>query len=75
MSHTYYSILDHCVFSTKERRVSIPADLKAKLWPYIAGIARQNKFKALAVGGNARPLSCALVVAHDNVRCQSRAVD
>jgi Transposase and inactivated derivatives len=35
----------------KERRVSIPADLKAKLWPYIAGIARQNKFKALAVGG------------------------
>jgi putative transposase len=51
MSHTYYSILAHCVFSTKERRVSIPADLKAKLWPYIAGIARQNKFKALAVGG------------------------
>jgi REP element-mobilizing transposase RayT len=28
-----------------------PDDLKSKLWPYIGGIARQNKFKALAVGG------------------------
>jgi putative transposase len=51
MSHTYYSILVHCVFSTKERRPIIPANVKNKLWPYIAGIARQNKFKALAVGG------------------------
>jgi REP element-mobilizing transposase RayT len=25
--------------------------MKDRLWPYIAGIARQNKFKALAVGG------------------------
>ena len=51
MSHTDYSILAHCVFSTKERRPIIPEDMKARLWPYIAGIARQNKFKALAVGG------------------------
>jgi REP element-mobilizing transposase RayT len=51
MSHTYYSILAHCVFSTKERRHIIPADMKDKLWPYIAGIARQNQFKAVAVGG------------------------
>jgi putative transposase len=51
MSHTYYSILVHCVFSTKERRPLIPNDMKNRVWPYIAGIARQNKFKALAVGG------------------------
>jgi putative transposase len=51
MSHTYYSLLVHCVFSTKERRVLIPAELQKKLWPYIAGIARMNRFKALAVGG------------------------
>ncbi len=51
MSHNYCSILVHCVFSTKERRLLIPADMKARLWPYMAGIARQNKFKALAVGG------------------------
>ena len=51
MSHTYFSLLAHSVFATKERRILIPADLKAKLWPYMAGIARANKFKALAVGG------------------------
>lgn len=51
MSHTYYSILVHCVFSTKERRILVPANLQDRLWPYIAGIARLNKFKALAVGG------------------------
>jgi putative transposase len=51
MSHTYYSILVHCVFSTKERRPLIPPEMKDRLWPYIAGIARQNKFKTLAVGG------------------------
>ena len=51
MSHNYYSILVHCVFSTKERRLLIPADMKERVWPYMAGIARQNKFKALAVGG------------------------
>ena len=51
MSHTYCSALFHCVFSTKERRPIIPFDLKDRLWPYIAGIARMNRFKALAGGG------------------------
>jgi putative transposase len=51
MSHTHYSILVHCVFSTKERRPLVPADLKSRLWPYMAGIARMNKFKALAING------------------------
>jgi putative transposase len=51
MSHTHYSILVHCIFSAKERRPVVPANMKDRLWPYIAGIARLNKFKALAVGG------------------------
>jgi putative transposase len=51
MSHTYCSVLLHCVFSTKERRPIIPLDLKDRLWPYMAGIARMNRFKALAIGG------------------------
>jgi putative transposase len=51
MSHTYCSRLYHCVFSTKDRRPIIPLDLKERLWPYMAGIARANKFKALAIGG------------------------
>jgi len=51
MSHRYESILIHCVFSTKDRKPSIPKELQKKLWAYIGGIARTNHFKALAVGG------------------------
>ncbi len=29
----------------------ITPDLKTRLWPFLGGIARQNKMKALAVGG------------------------
>jgi REP element-mobilizing transposase RayT len=51
MAHTYTSTLTHCVFSTKERRNLIPAELQPDLWAYIGGIARQHGMKALAVGG------------------------
>ncbi len=51
MSHRYASLLVHSVFSTKNREPLIPEHMKTKLWAYIGGIARTNKFKALAVGG------------------------
>ena len=51
MSHAYTSILIHFVFSTKDRRPLISEDLQPKLWAYMGGIARVNKFKALAIGG------------------------
>ncbi len=51
MSHRYESLLVHCVFSTKNRLPIIPEPMKHRLWEYIGGIARTNKFKALAVGG------------------------
>ena len=51
MSHSYVSSLYHCVFSTKERRPCITPELREVLWPYLGGIARQNKMTALAVGG------------------------
>lgn len=51
MSHRYASILVHCVFSTKNRQPVIPESMKTKLWAYMGGIARTNKFKALAIGG------------------------
>jgi len=41
----------HCVFSTKERRKLITMDLQDRLYPYLGGIARENKMKALAIGG------------------------
>lgn len=49
--HSFVSCLMHVVFSTKERRPWITPDLQDRLWPYIGGIARENKMKALKVGG------------------------
>ena len=51
MPHSYVSSLLHCVFSTKERQNLITDELQQRLWPYMGGIARDNKMKALAVGG------------------------
>ena len=41
----------HCVFSTKERRRLITPELQDRLYPYLGGIARENKMKALSIGG------------------------
>jgi putative transposase len=49
--HSFVSCLMHCVFATKERRPLIDAELQGRLWPYLGGIARENKMKALVVGG------------------------
>lgn len=51
MGHTYTSTLMHCVFSTRERRNLIPAEIQPELWSYVGGIARQHGMKVLAVGG------------------------
>src|SRR5215212_10295353 len=51
MAHSYISALYHCVFSTKERRKTITEDLESRLWPYLGGIARENKMCAVEIGG------------------------
>jgi putative transposase len=51
MPHSFTSQLLHCVFSTKERQRIITAELQHRLWPYLGGIARENKMKALSIGG------------------------
>jgi len=48
---SYVSLYVHVIFSTKERRKQIPEDVQPRLWAYMGGIARANKFKAIAVGG------------------------
>ena len=50
-SVSYVSSYFHCVFSTKDRRPLITEELRERLWPYLGGIARENKMKALAIGG------------------------
>ncbi len=49
--HSFVSCLMHVVFSTKDRRPWITADVQERLWPYLGGIARENKMRALKVGG------------------------
>ena len=41
----------HLVFSKKERRKLITPALRERLWPFMGGIARQNKMKAIEIGG------------------------
>ena len=49
MSHAYTSNLFHIVFSTKERLPGIRQP--AKLWAYLAGVARNLNFEPLSIGG------------------------
>ncbi|HXI25773.1 MAG TPA: IS200/IS605 family transposase [Pyrinomonadaceae bacterium] len=49
--HSFVSCLMHCVFSTKERRRLITPETQQRLYPYLGGIARGNKMKALSIGG------------------------
>ena len=51
--HSFTSLLVHCVWSTKNREPSLRSKFCERLWPYLGGIARENKMKALAVGGAA----------------------
>jgi len=48
---SYISSYHHCVFSTKGRRALITPALRERLWPFLGGIARQNKMKAIEIGG------------------------
>jgi putative transposase len=51
MSHSYSSNRIHLIFSTKNREKRISLELQPKLWPYMAGIARNHGFEAIKVGG------------------------
>jgi len=53
MSHTYCTNLVHCVFSTKGRLNSIPADLQEHLYAYLFGIGKNLGIEILALGGTA----------------------
>jgi len=50
---SYVSSHYHCVFSTKGRRPLISTELRERLWPFLGGIARQHRMKAIEVGGMA----------------------
>jgi len=51
MSHSYASNRIHVIFSTKDRQQSLPDDFQPKLWAYMAGIAHNQGFEAMIIGG------------------------
>jgi putative transposase len=51
--HSFTSSLYHWVWSTKRREPLLNSQLRERLWPYLGGIARENKMKMLAIGGAA----------------------
>ncbi len=48
---SYVSAYYHCVFSTKDRRPLRTPELRDRLWPFLGGIARENKMTAVTIGG------------------------
>jgi REP element-mobilizing transposase RayT len=51
MAHTFTHLLTHIIFSTKDRRPLLDADLKSRLFPYLGGIIRAHDGKALIING------------------------
>ena len=51
MAHSYVCCFTHLVFSTKERVGLLAPEVRERLFPYLGGIARENGFSALCVGG------------------------
>jgi putative transposase len=51
MSHTHAANFVHCVFSTKDRRNLIPAELQQALYAFLTGVAGNLGFKIVAAGG------------------------
>lgn len=51
MAHTHPNVLVHCIFSTKDRRNSIPAELIENLARYFVGIGKGHDIPVLCAGG------------------------
>jgi putative transposase len=53
MAHTFTHLLTHIIFSSKDRRPFLNADLKSRLFPYLGGIIRAHDGKAIIINGPA----------------------
>ena len=53
MPHTYAQNTLHIIFSTKDRRNSIPKEFQPNLWSYVAGICKSHGILAHSIGGAA----------------------
>ena len=51
MANSYISVFVHIIFSTQNREPLLTSSLRDRLWAYMGGIARENKIKAISIGG------------------------
>ena len=51
MAHTFTNLLTHVIFSTKDRKPYLDADLRPDVLAYVGGTVRQLKGKALIANG------------------------
>ena len=51
MGHTYSRLLFHTIFGTKDRMPLILESFRERLYEYMAGLARNEFGRALAIGG------------------------
>jgi REP element-mobilizing transposase RayT len=51
MADSYTSLFYHLIFSTKNRETWLDEEVRTRLYPYLGGIARTNRWTSLAVGG------------------------
>ena len=51
MADTYTGLYIHYVFSTKNREAIIAEHVQERIWAFMGGIARENRMKALCIGG------------------------
>lgn len=51
MANSYTSLFIHVIFSTHRREPLLVPAVRARLWAYMGGIARENKIKAVCIGG------------------------
>jgi REP element-mobilizing transposase RayT len=51
MAHTYTNLLNHIIFSTKDRQPLLAQELKTRLFPYMGGIVKELGGVALSING------------------------
>ena len=51
MANTFTSLHYHVVFSTRNREPWIKPLIEQRIWAFLGGIARENKMKAITIGG------------------------
>jgi hypothetical protein len=51
MAHTYTHLVVHALFSTRGRRPLLQAELRPKVFPYMAGIIKRLKGRPLLING------------------------